>query len=402
MGKGTSDVTVVGRVGCSLTSDVVDYLTRNSVVYRWVNIDQDQAACQELGVDGQLETVPLVKVDDFWSVQPDPQRLAELLGIRTEPSKSYYDVAIIGAGPAGLSAAVVGASEGLSVLLIESRAPGGQVSRSHRIENYLGFGQGVSGPDLGKQGREAAERLGAEFIQGLVWRLHVTDKLKTLYLGHDRLVYAGAVIVATGLTLGKLEVPGAADLEGSAVYYGSPMSQVQACRGEHVAVVGGGNSAGQAALCLAETAGKVTVVIRSDDLADHMSHYLVKRLSEHEKVEVLTNSSVSRVEPAGEHALLTVKGRGRSKLKLEVQGLFVFIGSRPNTTFLPVDVRLDQDGYILTGELVGSDLPCETSVPGVFACGDIRSGSQQRVATAVGDGTVAINSARQYLRGERW
>lgn len=403
MGKGTSEVTVLGRDGCAITHDVVDYLTRNHVFYRWLNVDQDQASCAELGVTQWVDQAPLVKVGDQWSIRPSLQELAELLGTPTSPSRGSYDLAIIGAGPAGLAGAVVAASEGLSVCLIEALAPGGQASRSHRIENYLGFPDGLSGPELGHQGRLQAERLGAEFVQGQVWAIKQRDQSLDVYLGNDNKVTATTVLVATGQQVGKLEAPGADDLVGSGVYYGAPMTEVRACRDQHVILVGGGNSAGQGALCLAEHAREVSVVIRSSKLSDHMSDYLVKRLEAHPKVTVHNRATIRQVTQVGSAVEVTLSRPAAPRsVTLRAQGLFVFIGQRPNTTMLPAEVRLDPDGYVLSGEQAGAELPNQTSLPNLFVAGDLRSGNQQRIATAASDGAVAVNSIRQYLRGERW
>jgi thioredoxin reductase (NADPH) len=346
-------------------------------------------------------------------VTPTLREVADKLGLQTLPSKPLYDVAIIGGGPAGLAAAVYGASEGLRTVLIEREAPGGQAGTSTRIENYLGFPSGVSGDDLGGRALEQAQRFGAEILVGReVVGLCVDGDERLVHLDGDEVVKTRSVVLANGVAWRQLDIPSADALLGRGIYYGAARSEAISYTGQDVFLVGGGNSAGQAAVYFSSYARKVTLLVRGPSLDASMSYYLIQQLAAKHNVEVRTRSRVVRAQ--GEHRLeaIVVENRDTGALTTEpASALFVLIGADAETAWLPDAVIRDSKGYVCTGRDV-MDLVAdrqgswplerdpyllETSVPGVIAAGDVRHGSVKRVASGVGEGSMAIAFVHQYL-----
>jgi len=340
-------------------------------------------------------------------VRPQLRRVAELLELGTEPKWPDYETIVIGAGPAGLAAAVYGASEGLSTMVVEREAPGGQAGTSSRIENYLGFPTGITGEDLAKRALEQAKRLGAEI---LVTRTieRIDPAGRQVHLDGGDVLRAKTIILACGVSWRKLEVEGFDRLVGKGIYYGAVRSEAPAAHGLDVHIVGAGNSAGQAALFFANHARSVTLVCRSEALGKSMSSYLVDQVESKSNIHVALQSEVTAVH--GDESLGAIDIQDRSTDTTAQQasgGLFIFIGADADTDWLPEEIELDARGYILTGAdvratgrwpLERDPFLLETSVPGVFACGDVRSSPIKRVAAAVGDGSMAIAFVHQYLK----
>jgi thioredoxin reductase (NADPH) len=341
--------------------------------------------------------------------RPTTRALAQALGLQTHPARDAYDVAIIGGGPAGLAAAVYGASEGLRTVVIEREAPGGQAGTSSRIENYLGFPAGVSGDELASRALQQARRLGAEIlVTRTVRRLDPTSR--EIVLDGDDVIRARSVIIASGVSWRRLEIPGADGLIGKGVYYGAARSEAGATQGLDVHLIGAGNSAGQAALHFATHARTVTLVARCETLEKSMSHYLIEQVRAKANITVLLQSEVQVVH--GETNLSAIElldvATGAVR-RHECGGLFVFIGADAETGWLPDEIARDPRGYVLTGDDVvkagrwslGRDpYLLESSVPGIFACGDVRLSYVKRVAAAVGEGSMAIAFVHEYLQGE--
>jgi thioredoxin reductase (NADPH) len=331
--------------------------------------------------------------------------LAERIGLKTEPDSIYYDLVIIGGGPAGLAAAVYGASEGLKTVVLEREAPGGQAGCSSLIENYLGFPQGLSGADLARRARDQAERFKVEVLtpQEAVG-LRTKDGYQRVRLGNGQEISGRAVILATGVQYRRLDTPGEENLFGKGVYYGASYSEALACEKEEVVVVGGGNSSGQAALHFAQYARKVTLVMREPSIEKLMSQYLIDRIRNAPNIEVAEGASIE--ELVGDGNVEAVKINGKD---VGCSSVFVFIGSDPGTEWLPREIIRDKNGFILTGGEIlrrpGSRWPfrrppmhLETSVPGVFAIGDVRAGATKRIANAVGEGAAAVQLVHEYMR----
>jgi len=336
-------------------------------------------------------------------VQPTTRELANAVGLQTEPHQDDYDAIVIGGGPAGLAAAVYGASEGLLTLMIERESPGGQAGTSSRIENYLGFPTGLSGDDLGVRALEQARRLGAEVV---VTRdvCGIDPSPKTVTLDGGRVLRARTIVLATGVSWRALALPGIERLTGIGVYYGAARSEALNTTGKDVYLIGGGNSAGQAAMFFANYASSVTLVVRGPSLAASMSDYLIKQLATKTNVTIETRCEVTALH--GEHHLEAIDTTDRATgiaLRRVTDALFVFIGADAQTQWLPPQIARDERGYVLTGpdvadrKLARDPYLLETSVPGIFAVGDVRRGSVKRVASAVGEGSMSIAFAHQYL-----
>jgi thioredoxin reductase (NADPH) len=388
-----------------------DTLTRNGVPFEFHRVDSEEGTklVGDFGVD--IERLPaLIRHDGSVLHDPTPAEMARSHGIRTRPSSEVHDLAILGAGPAGLSAAVYGASEGLRTLVLEPLAIGGQAGTSSMIRNYLGFPKGIGGGDLAHRAWEQTVLFGAEFAFtqpaiGLATR----GRERVILLSDGSEVSARAVIVATGVSYRRIGIPSLERLVGAGVFYGAAGVEAPAMVGEEVCVVGGANSAGQAALHLARYASRVTLLVRGGSLASGMSDYLIRQIEATPNVEVRLRTRV--VEGHGEVHLeaLTLEDAGTGLHEdVAAAALFVMIGAEPRTEWLGDTIRRDDRGFILTGRDVPREgwpsdrppLPFETSMPGVFAAGDVRYGSVKRVAGAVGEGSVAVGSVHQYL-GER-
>jgi thioredoxin reductase (NADPH) len=338
--------------------------------------------------------------------RPTVLELAQQLGVNAQPASEHYDLVIVGGGPAGLAAAVYGASEGLRTIMVEREAPGGQAGQSSRIENYLGFPAGLSGSDLARRATDQARRLGAELVtlQDAAG-LRVEGSGRILELTGGGSLSASSVLVASGVSYRQLEVPGFAELTGQGIYYGAAVTEARSCRDQHVVVIGGANSAGQAAVYFSKYAWRVTLLVRGDSLAKSMSHYLVEQIEALPNVEVRTRAEAVAAEGHGRLRVLRVRAADGSESALEVDACFVFIGAAPRTEWLAGVVARDGRGFVLAGLDAKGDgwpldrdpFPLETSVPGVFVAGDVRARSIKRVASAVGEGSMAVSLVHQYL-----
>ena len=403
---------VVGTRWSAATHAVRDFMQRNQIPMRWLDVEASEEARRLLGAAGDV-TLPLVLTPDGQRlVSPDVPALAAALGHKTRSEATTFDLAIVGAGPAGLAAAVYGASEGLSTVCIEESAPGGQAGQSSRIENYLGFPTGIAGADLARRAVTQARRFHVELVApATVTNLDLTGPYPRLELANGSVVTCGALILACGVTYNSLGVPGAKELEGRGVFYGAAMSERDTVSGEDVVVVGGANSAGQAAVFFAEHAGRVTILCRAPALADRMSTYLVEQIAVRPNIDVRCGTAVRAVSGNDRLKRVTVEHTASGQVDdLETSAMFIFIGASPHTRWLPPHIATDDRGFVLTGPALGERrFPAlggerdpylyETSVPGVFAVGDVRARSVKRVASAVGEGSVAVQLVHEYLRG---
>ena len=403
---------VVGHRWSSRSYEVRDFLARNSVPYRWLTSDEPegQSLLAAAGVDAA--SIPLVVTPDSdYLVDPSVGELAARVGLSTTPATDFYDVVIVGGGPSGLGAAVYAASEGLRTVLVEREATGGQAGQSARIENYLGFPDGVTGSQLTDRARRQAHKFGAEILTTRdVVGLDVRGSSRVVRCADGGEVVSHAVLLATGISYRRLDVPGADSMTGRGVFYGSAMTEAPACSGEEVYVVGGANSAAQAAVFLARHARRVTLLVRADSLEKSMSHYLIRQIDEIPNVEVRLGTEVTAVHGDGHLEGLTLGDREEGRSTVTAGYLFVFIGAAPRTEWLEGVVDRDTNGFVLTGPdlTVGGQRPrgwtldrdpyyLEASTPGVFAAGDVRAHSVKRVASAVGEGAMAIQLLHGYL-----
>ena len=407
-------IRVVGHRWSAPSHAVKDFLTRNQVPFRWLELDRDAEAARLLAANGgDAERLPLVITESGRTLQaPTTAEVASALGLSATPALPFYDLIVIGGGPAGLGAAVYGASEGLRTVLVEREAIGGQAGQSSRIENYLGFPGGIGGGDLAWRATTQARRFGAEMLlTSEVSGLEVCGSARVVRLADGSQLSAHAVLLTTGVAYRRLSAPGVDAFTGSGVYYGAAATEAQSCRDEDVYIVGGANSAGQAAVYFARTARSVTVVVRGQSLERSMSHYLIQQIAELPKVHVRTNSEVVGASGSGHLERLRIANRGTGvEEEVEASWLFVFIGAAPCTDWLGKEVLRDDNGFVLTGPdlVLDGHLPAdwplerqpyflETSVPGVFAAGDVRGQSVKRVASAVGEGAMAVTLVHRYL-----
>ena len=389
------------------------FLSGNHVPYRWLDIAGNKDALKLLS-DRQLDPdlLPVVLFADGSSlVDPDVATLAGRVGLSTQAAQEFYDIVVVGAGPAGLAAAVYGASEGLRTLVIEPEAPGGQAGSTSRIENYLGFPSGVTGADLGRRAHIQASRFGAEFLTQRATGLRIEGQYRFVELVDGREVSSHVVLLATGVYYRKLDIPGAERLTGRGIYYGAALVEALACKDEEVFVVGGANSAGQAALHFANFACKVTMLVRGNGLSATMSKYLIDEIERTSNIVLEAKTQV--LEAIGEERLEGLRLLGpQGESVVPASSLFVFIGAEPGTGWLPPCILRDEKGFILAGPDLRTEgkLPAawkeprepfllESSVPGVFVAGDVRHGSVKRVASAVGEGSIAVQFVHQYLAG---
>jgi thioredoxin reductase (NADPH) len=404
-----SGVTLVGHAYDPSTHALKDFLTRNLVPYRWLDVEMSPEAEPLLkAADAGPSDLPVVVLEDGQALlAPDVSALAARVGLKQRPELKSYDLVIVGAGPAGLAAAVYGASEGLATLIIEAEAPGGQAGLSSAIENYLGFPSGLSGSDLSRRAVTQARRFGAEILNPVrVTALRREDPYRVLTLSDGSEVAARAVLIATGVAYRRLDAPGADELAGAGVYYGAAATEAMAVMGRKVFVVGAGNSAGQAAMYLSRFASEVGLLVRGSGLAATMSSYLIAQLEANERVKVRCRTAVAQLHGEGRLERVTLRDLENERdYDEEAAAVFVFIGANPHTDWLPPEVARDQQGFVLSGE----DLPpvegkrdrgwLETSVPGVFVAGDVRSRSVKRIASAVGEGAMAVQAVHRYLAG---
>lgn len=396
----------------SLSDHLVrDFLSRNQIPYNWLNPEDSEEARTLLTLfkldDRKL---PAVLFPDGSSlVQPTQTELAGKVGLSTQATKEVYDMVVVGAGPAGLAAAVYGCSEGLRTLVIEPEAPGGQAGSSSRIENYLGFPAGLSGADLARRAYTQASRFGAEFLTQCATGIRTANQYHFVQLGDGREVSSHVVLLAIGVNYRRLGFPGADRLTGRGVYYGAALVEARSCQDERVFIVGGANSAGQAAMYFSKYAGKVTMLVRGESLEKSMSKYLIDQIHDTSNIEVQVNTEV--LEAVGEERLESLRlSTPAGETVVPASGIFIFIGAAPKTEWLPQEVLRDPRGFVLCGGdlKVDGKLPgfwkedrepylLETSTPGVFAAGDARHGSVKRVASAVGEGSIAVQFVHQYL-----
>ena len=398
-------VRIVGDRWHPVSHELRDALERNNVPYGFYDRDSPEGA-ELLAQLDQVPDHPVIFLADGRVLTSYTQAdIAEAVGAQVRPKRDSYDLVVVGAGPAGLSAAVYGASEGLSTLVLESVAMGGQAGTSSRIRNFLGFPAGISGDELAERAFQQAWMFGAEFvfINGAAGLSPQGDQL-AITLADGEQVTARAMVLATGVTYRQLDISGVADLIGAGVFYGSAISEAPALKDQDVFIVGAGNSAGQAAVYLARSARSVTLLVRGDSLAKSMSDYLVKEIDSTPRVRVRLQTEVAAAR--GDHRLTELVLRDRRTGQDEAASaaaLFVMIGATPHTDWLPDSIARDRHGFVLTGSDVPGHtspppLPLETSLPGVFAAGDVRAGSVKRVASAVGEGSVAIPQVHQHLQ----
>jgi thioredoxin reductase (NADPH) len=411
-----ADTKIIGHRWNRRSSDVREFLARNRLSYHWIFADDDEGRrmLEAAGLDG-LRLPVVITGDGEPIVEPSNAELAARLGLSTAPSEEFYDLAVIGGGPAGLAAAVYGASEGLKTVLIEAMATGGQAGQSSRIENYLGFPDGLSGSQLAERARMQAEKFEAELITARkAVKLEVNGAARTIHFKDGGSIDARAVILATGVSYRELEADGCngrkgeqQNFTGRGVYYGAANYVATECKDQKVYVVGGANSAGQAAMNLSRQADKVTLVVRGPSLAASMSYYLIQQIEATPNIEVLTCTEVGRAVGGDNLQRLELVNRQTGeKQEVDCVGLFIFIGALPYTDWLDGVVARDERGFVLSGPDLKNnsgwplDRPphhLETSVPGVFVAGDVRAESGKRVAAAVGEGSMAVMLVHRYL-----
>jgi thioredoxin reductase (NADPH) len=402
-------VRVVGHRFSKDTHDIRDFLARNRIPGRWLDVERESEARQLLTVaDVGEDRLPVVLLEDGDVLErPTVLELAERLGVIAAPASDHYDLVIVGGGPAGLAAAVYGASEGLRTVMVEREAPGGQAGQSSRIENYLGFPTGLSGSDLARRATDQARRLGAELLTvSDVVALRVEGAGRIVELAGGVQLSANTVLVASGVSYRMMPAPGFDDFTGAGVYYGAALTEARSCSQQHVVVIGAANSAGQAAVHFAGYASRVTMLVRGDSLERSMSAYLIAQIAELKNIDVLTGTEAIAAEGGNGRLerlrLRTAEGEERTE---DVDACFVFIGAAPRTDWLDGVVARDERGFILAGAdarehgwpLQREPRTLETSVPGVFVAGDVRARSIKRVASAVGEGSMAVSLIHEYL-----
>jgi thioredoxin reductase (NADPH) len=405
---------IVGYQWSPKSHQIKDFLSGNLVPYHWMNVDTSEQGKELLKLnDIDLINLPVVFFEDgSFLTNPTTAQVGEKSGMSIKAKQAMYDVAVIGAGPAGLAASVYGGSEGLNTLLIEKRAPGGQAGTSSRIENYLGFPKGVSGAELSRRAITQAIRFGIEFLSPQeVSTIEVKDNYKIITLKNGEVVNSKTVIISTGVDYRKHPAKGIDQFTGAGIYYGAATTEAVACENEDVYIVGGGNSAGQAAMYLSKFAKTVFITVRKPDLSSSMSQYLIDQIAATPNIEVLGNCEI--IEVLGEERLseLVLKNTNTNAEETrKAVALFIFIGAKPMTDWLQLDIIKDGRGFLETGpalkgyenfrkswKLKRDPLLLETCIPGVFAAGDVRSGAMNRVASAVGEGSMAIKFVHEYL-----
>lgn len=402
-------IRVIGVRWSAMDHAVRDFLSRNRIPYLWMNPEVTPEALELLKEKGLDDAkLPVILFGDGTAlVQPSSTEIATKVGLRTQAQQEFYDVVVIGAGPAGLAAGVYGASEGLHTLVVEAAAPGGQAGSSSKIENYLGFPEGLSGEELAKRAFLQANRLGAEFLTQRVANLRAENQYRILKMEDGREVTCHVCLIATGVDYCKLDVPGSDRLSGAGVYYGAALTEAMSCREEIVYIVGGANSAGQAAMHFSRYADKVHMLVRSKSLESSMSKYLIDQIVATPNITVETGTEV--IGMSGETHLECLQLRTpQGDEARPASSLFIFIGAAPKTDWLPPELCRDSKGFILAGPDLKAKSPkswtldrdpylLETSVPGIFVAGDVRFNSVKRCASAVGEGSIAIQFVHQYL-----
>ena len=407
----TSDLRIIGDRWSERSHDVKTFLARNHVPYRWLDIERDEEAARLMELaEATIDDLPLVMAPDGETLRsPTQLDVASALGLRTRAEQPLYDLCIVGAGPAGLAAAVYAASEGLRTVVVERDAPGGQAGQSASIENYLGFPKGLSGADLTHRAVAQAARFGAEMVLARdVVGFETRGPVSAIRLDGSGDVEARALLVATGVAYRRLEAPGLAELGANGAHYGATASEASQCEGEDVYIVGAANSAGQAALNFARYAKRVVMLVRKSELESSMSRYLIDRIRDADNIEVRMQTEVVGARGDGHLEYLTLADGAGNQEEVATNWLFAYIGASPHTDWLGDEVARDPNGFIVTGHellrsgpspwpLQRSPLALETSVPGVFAAGDVRLDSMKRVASAVGEGAMAVYLVHRYL-----
>ena len=422
-------IRVIGLLWSPKSHETRDFLARNGIPYQWLDAESDQEARRLVDYvrsKDNTTTTPHLPIllfpDGSYLSEPTNLQIAEKIGLKTRAQMPFYDLIIVGAGPAGLAAAVYGASEGLHTLLVEREAPGGQAGMSSNIENYLGFPTGLTGANLARRAVAQAARFGAEILTPQeATGIRIDGPYRFVKLNDGTEISCHTLLIATGVSYRKLDVPGIERLTGAGVYYGASMTQALSCRNEDVYMVGGANSAGQAAIYFSKYARNVTMLVRGDSLGKGMSQYLADQIVETENIKVWSHSSVIEVKGENRLEAITVAdvSKGSEKQTVPATGLFIFIGAQPHTDWLDGTVERDTNGFILTGPdlmtmiddghnnntnrpkgwtLERQPFLLETNIPGIFAAGDVRSGSVKRVASGVGEGSIAIQFVHQYLK----
>jgi thioredoxin reductase (NADPH) len=392
-----------------------EFLARNRVPYRWLDVEGSEEAREILtNVDSGTPKLPLVVYEGgSYAEAPENLEIAEKIGLKTRAGQRFYDLVIVGGGPSGLAAAVYGASEGLKTVIIEREAPGGQAGTSSRIENYLGFPAGLSGGDLARRAVDQARRFEVEILTPQeVSAVRVEDPYRIVTLAEGAEISCYALIITTGVSYRKLDAPGVERLTGRGIYYGASQTEALSCKGEDVYIVGGANSAGQAAMFFSGQAGKVFILYRGDDLRKSMSDYLVRQIEARDDIEVLLDTNVVAVEGEDHLERVTTKNTKTGETETApAHSLFIFIGAVPTTDWLDGVVERDERGFLLSGPDLMQEgkrpdgwrpdrdpFLLETSVPGIFVAGDVRHGSIKRCASAVGEGSIAVQLVHQYMR----
>jgi len=412
---GFDGIKVIGYQYSPDSHHIKDFLGSNLFPFQWMDVESNEEAKEIVALHGlEAKDMPIVSFPEGECMQrPSIQALSQRLGLNLEAKETLYDVTIIGAGPSGLAAAVYGGSEGLKTLLIERKAPGGQAGSSSRIENYLGFPNGLSGQELTFRALTQARRFGIEFLSPkAVSNIRVQDNYKILTLDDGQEIRTKSIIVSTGVDYRKLAADGVEDYTGAGVYYGSSMTEAQSCTQKEVYIVGGGNSAGQSAVYLSKFAKNVNILIRKDNLSSSMSSYLIDQINAISNIHVISNSVISKVKGDNNHlSMLEIENyASKEKVSVAADALFIFIGSRPYTNWLGMDILKNDRGFIETGrdlikhngfkgiwKLQREPFLLETCIPGIFASGDVRAGAMNRVASAVGEGSMAIKFVHEYL-----
>ena len=407
-------IKLVGYQFSPKSHEIKDYLAGNLIPYSWFDIENNAEAKTLVEINNLTNgDLPLIIYEDgSCAAKPTIRQIANKIGLTLQIKNEVYDVVIIGAGPAGLAAAVYGSSEGLKTLLVERRAPGGQAGTSSRIENYLGFPSGLSGADLTRRAMAQATRLGAEFLSPRqVCDIKIKDGYKTIVIDEGEQIVSRSLVITTGVDYRKLEVKGMENFTGAGVYYGASITEASVCRNQDVFIVGGGNSAGQAAMHLSKFAKKVYIIIRQSYLTVNMSAYLVNEIGLTPNIEVLANSEV--VEACGNsylEKLVVINTKTQEKTQYNAAAVYIFIGAKPYTDWIHLDIIKNSKEFIETGRnLIAYDafpkiwklkrdpFLLETSCPGIFAAGDVRAGAMNRVASAVGEGSMSISFVHKYL-----
>jgi thioredoxin reductase (NADPH) len=407
-------IRVAGTLWSAGSHAIKDFLARSQIPYQFLDIERDAEAKSLVDQANESEhRLPVVFFPEGdVLIEPSLTEVAEKAGLQTEADQPFYDLIVVGAGPAGLAAAVYGASEGVHTLLVEMETPGGQAGTSSRIENYLGFPKGLSGADLARRATAQASRLGAEILSAQeVVSVGVRDSYRLVTLANGSELACHAVIISTGVSVRELDVPGVKAVTGAGVYYGAAVSEAASYRGKHVFVVGGANSAGQGAVFLSQYAGRVTMLVRSS-LAKSMSQYLIEQIEGRDNIDVRLGTEIVEVHGKDRLEAITIRDRDTDKTqKEEAAATFVFIGASPHTKMVGDLVALSPAGFVLTGrdlfqngerpagwKLKRDPFLMETSVPGIFAAGDVRHGVIRRVASAVGQGSGVVSFVHEYLK----